>query len=186
MVRQFKDKNECHAWLVKELHLDPTEQTQAALIEAFVATAAQIPTNPLRLELIIGNWVIKDEDLDLFGTIKDAILTLAGAQFLLGKLGVAGITAVTLSLIAMLRHAYGKGVRISPRQAAVLAILREADRPLSVSELLAQLGSEDGTAAWEKAALVQTLNSLTAVPARVGSVKIVEAFPDHTWGVAGI
>src|SRR5207302_1335443 len=89
--------------------------------EAFTLAAAEGSADPLRLELIIGNWVIRDDDLEVFAIIKDAILSLAGAQFVFGNLSAAGLTTIALSIVRLLRNAYAKGAKISPEQAEILA-----------------------------------------------------------------
>lgn len=185
MEADFDDVSRYRDWLQDKLQLEPTDPHHSGLVEAFTLAAAEGSDDPLRLELIVGNWVIRDGDLEIFETIKDTVLALAGAKFVFGNLGAAGVTAMAFSLIGLLRKAYAKGAKISPEQAEILASLRAVGRPVSVPHLLDEL-TLSGALEWNEPTIMRTLISLTAVPSHSGSIKIVESFPDNTWALADV
>lgn len=131
-------------------------------------------------------WVIRNEDIDVFGSVKDAIITLAGVQFAFTNLGLAGITALTLAVTRLLQNAHNKGATLEPEQAVVVVALGTAKSPILFSNLMHTMSPQTGLFKWNELELRRVLKSLKTVPALNGSVAFVEEYPDDKWGLKGV
>src|SRR5579862_8509145 len=88
------------------------------LLEGF-ARASEIPPEgpPVGFAMRFGRWAIRKDDLDIFGTVRDATVTLASAKFVVGNLSASGVAALAFGLVKLLRNIRAKGIALSAEQA---------------------------------------------------------------------
>jgi hypothetical protein len=188
MDQEFDSRADCVTYLREALGSPSlNEKAEAAVFEKLTdacevpAEAEAAPQSPFEMRL--GRWVVRDEDLKLFGAVKDSVVALASANYLLGDLTAAGAASLAFAMLQLFRNAYRFGARVSRPQSRFLAVLKRAGRPLSVGELLQALGPNDPS--WNEAVVRQELAALQQVPTRNGAVAFVQSTADSRWLPAG-
>lgn len=141
---EFSDRSECMARLRAALLLDTVGglagSVSEGLLEGF-ADACEEATGDLPggFRFQCGRWVIRDEDLKLFATVRDIITPVAAVGYVLSSLPMAGVTALVLGLIDLLRKSRRFGAWLTPPHAELVAVFRAHREPMSPAEILREL-----------------------------------------------
>ena len=184
METAFTSEAECREYLRVALTApgsqldDISPEVQSALLEACVqASAAQRRRG---FSLTMGSWVIKNGDLDLFGSLRAAAIALASGKVFVGSAELSAVAALLLSIIALLRNAYRNGARLQAEEIEVLGALVHGKRPLLTAEIADLVANRDDN---EKSPvdIESVLRRLTAVPTRTGTAKLVAEITPGTW-----
>lgn len=183
-MKEFAKREDCVSHLASALELGRDSPWQGELIDAF-ADACRVDAREERpsFDFRLARWVIRDEDLNLFGAVKDGMTALASVQYVFADLTASGITSVGLAVCMLLRNAYRKGATVSSTQAALLAILKDRG-PSSASEI-ASAGSSAGNA-WTEQQVRAELTALTKVATKNDTVAFVAEDANGKWSLRGV
>jgi hypothetical protein len=136
--------------------------------------------------LRLRRWIIRDDDLDLFSTAKDTVLSLAAANFVFGNMTVASATSIGLAVLQLAFNAYRRGAVVSRAQAQLLAAMAAFSRPITRDALFAYLTAAD-SGLWTTEEMVdRELRTLTGIVTASGPIAAVAQTPDGHWVLAGI
>jgi len=176
----FNNRVECEDALRKALNASGNlVENDNAVIEAFAYSCHdEKAASRIGLELQIWRWVVKDDDLEIFKIVKDALVTLAATSFALKDLNTAAITSLVLGLIALLRNAVRSGAKLTDEQVVVLTILRTVEAPVSANYLAGRLSPSNGRAAsasWTVERVLKVLRSLTEIVTKKDVVALVRS-----------
>ncbi|HEX4606693.1 MAG TPA: hypothetical protein VH092_00665 [Urbifossiella sp.] len=161
---------------IKEAMLDVLTD---ACYEPGAAPAVQEPNNAGR-NLRVGHWVIRDDDLKLFGAVRDTMLAFASASYVLRDLPVSGVTALVFAFLQLGRNARQFGGRLTDRQWQLVIALQNSGRTASRADLLKKLPG------WTEAGIDQEVKGLRALPTRAGPMKVVDELTDGQIILCGI
>lgn len=180
----FDKRVDCSKHLAVALQLEQDSVIEKGLLNAFTdACDEDRGEEPPRFAMRLGRWVVRNEDLDLFGTIKDGLLALASSHYAFANLTVSGITSVALAVYKLLRNAYRSGATVSSTQAELLAILKNKG-PCS-AEQIAGAGSFGGKV-WTEQQVRAELTVLTKVATRNDIVAFVGEDANGRWSLRGV
>lgn len=186
-MKEFNSRIGCATELQQQLDLSADSPLQEAMLNTFSeACYEEQEASPFEFGARLGHWVIRDDDLELFKAIKDTIVTLAGAGFVLGSLPMAGIVALILGLVELLRNVYRSGARLPESQLSILAVLKEAKQPVSINYLLDKLPSNLNGKEWDESLLRRELADLKQVHTANGFVAFVDSNEADLWILAGV
>lgn len=119
-MRAFDSRSACREYLRQELELqgpeNVTEGLLAGLVRACEAPESGSEPPGQELPVILGRWVIRDEDLALFASLKDATLSLAAVQYVFQDLNAAGLAALFFAVAQLCLNAYRTGALVSRRR----------------------------------------------------------------------
>ena len=173
----FNTRPECEAALRRALSIGGEANLETILLQAYTDSCEERPQRPeLRLELVLGRWVIREDDLELFKITRDALVTLASGSFVFKELSTAAITSLAMALISLGRNAVRGGAWLSPDQILVLAAIKAARVPLSVPEISGKLDNankEVSARRWTRRRTMSVLRSLTEVTTKKNIVALV-------------
>src|SRR5687768_1457855 len=104
----FETYDGCEQFLRNALGLqESVPQEIAALLRAAAEISDEAKQKPLdRLEFRVGRWVIRDADLDLYKTMQQAVITMAGSSFVLRDLKFQAVVGLLAGVVYLLRNAY--------------------------------------------------------------------------------
>jgi len=191
---KFFHAQDCAAFITSHL-ADSTLNTQSVrylvdqLTPEFELTDDDLLSEPA-FDLIVGRWVIRDEQLDIFKCLRDAVVAMAPVNFFLNAPTTAAVTAVLAAVAGIARNALRFGTTLTPSQLVVVAMLR-ASGPLLPEEIAAKLNDSnyfpnalpDG---WTSQEVATQLNSLKEALTRNGRVALVEVASDGRWNLRGL
>lgn len=172
MAHSYFSADECRAELDRLLGTEAggprgvlAGEVAAALVQDMTRSARAQQSDDLEVKL--GSWAIRDDEIDLLGLLKDGVVLYLDA-----KPGAWVGLAVTLArqLLALWR----KGVRLNAAQVRVLTELRRQRGPRELAELTAALDLEEP-------ALRAELEGLAGAPSRAGPVTLAEKLADGRW-----
>jgi hypothetical protein len=147
------------------------------------------PPSPLAAPALVRRWVIRDDDLELFDTVVDAIVLLLPGVLAAGAAaGAAGASAAALvgaagGLAKLWQRARRKGAMLDPRERLVLAALH-VEGPMTLDDLHLRLRATD--LSWTTTEVQQHLQRLAACPARDGTTLELVVHDGARWRTAGI
>ena len=131
----------------------------------------------------LGRWAIRDDDLKVFQTLRDAIAAMASVNFFLNAPTPGAITGVVLALAQTALNARRCGCWLTSQQAAVLGVLASAPEPLTSQDVSAILGSVLAPEAEELSdqEVQVLLAELEAMPAKGTVSALVQRLPGNRW-----
>lgn len=189
---EFTDKSECQGRLRLALHIDAVEaevdgQFLDGLLDGFCDACEEPPAEakPGVFRLQWNKWIIRNEDLKLFSTIKDVLIPMASVGYALPGIGPAGVTALVLALIDLLRKVLVHGCELNERQMQIVSVLKANNRPMSGAEIFKQLPATESEG-WTVSVVEKQLEMLQAVVSQAGLKEFVEQRPDGTWWLQGV
>jgi hypothetical protein len=185
-MKEFDELENFYIFLVVSLRLAESDpHIGRALLEAFSFACHEEDRGEERsgLDLRLGRWVVRDDDLDLFGTIKNGLIALASSQYAFADLTISGLTSTVLALLNLLRNAHRRGAAVSPAQVELLAILKDRG-PCSVSDLATARNSIADARAEQQ--VREELVTLTRVTTRNDVVAFVAEDATGRWSVRGL
>jgi hypothetical protein len=162
---------------------DVEEELVAALVDCCEDdgdTDATAAAHSNRRQLRVGRWVILDGDLDLFKIVRDAVLSLAPAHYMLTSLTQAGIASLVFSVVQAARNAFKSGAMLSVGQVQLLVALKAINQPASPTGISSVLNSAGG-AEWSPSRVQSELGTLSAFPTRGGVAAFVKANGNGEW-----
>lgn len=180
----FANRQECVDRLKTSLVLDPGSAVGEGLLNGFADACEDKRGLGGIFDLKMGQWVIKDEDLNLWSTVKDIITPMAAVGYVLSSLTAAGITGVALALIDLLRRARQSGAWLTPPHSAIVAILKKHARPLSTSEIVGELPTTNPP--WTEPMVREALEGLQHIVTKKGEVALTQRTSDEKWFLAGV
>jgi len=133
------------------------------------------------LELRVGNWFVRNDDLPFFETLG-AIGPLVATLVATGGLAAPAVIGAVAALMGSAWKVSRKGGRLSREQMAALTVL-ETRGPLTVEELQAAL-AELGLSLENTKALLEGLKDVELSDGSGAS--LVRRSYDGTWRVAGV
>jgi hypothetical protein len=193
--RRFDSRDECANFLRGALgSADGSgipEQAISRWLEEFAGLCErEAPNNPEGFDIILGKkWVVRDEDLKLFSSFKDAMLALSPVGFVLHDLPLTTAMSLTFALSSALLNFGTFTGELDERQARILIIMKRAARPLAASEILDLLKPSlpkawDGV--YDEDSVGTALGKLSAFPTPGGPRAFVVQLKDGTWTTNGI
>jgi hypothetical protein len=128
--------------------------------------------------LILRNWVVRDDDIDLTQHLSDGIVAAAASSFFSAGPTLPSITGSAVALFRALRDVYSKGVRLPPRDLTILLHVKRFG-PLTARELLDGLGPAFDMTRQD---LRDVLDRLSRITVQDGSiVSLVERDGSKRW-----
>lgn len=187
MDKVFDNEEDCRSCLQQALALVGRTPHESDLLEVYTTCCYEAPpeTGQKGFQLLVGSWVIRDDDLKVFDVIKNAIVALAAANFVFASMTAAGVTGIVAAVVQLLKEAYRSGAMITPSQAKVLVALKSAGRPLDVGSLLSLL-PRDQEGDWNEDRIRAELSELASVHTRKGFAALVECNTKGHWTVKGV
>jgi|SRR4051794_34395361 hypothetical protein len=169
MTQIFFSKDECLQALRDSLgEGEVANEVAQALLLDMRATTEDGGADAMQVK--VGTWAIRDDELDLLALIKDSALA-----YLNGKTaGASPWVSLAITVAKMLLTLWRKGVRLTNEQTTLLTELRRQPGPRAEAEIAEELK-------WTPEAVAGRLAELAAAPARSGAVKLAERRPDGRW-----
>jgi hypothetical protein len=186
---EFSDKNAA-IQVIEEAIVDKQEPRETdRLLAKELANLCEQTADPtgshLRLGLVFGIWIIRDDDLELFKVVRDAAITLASANAIAHHLPAATILSLLLGAAALVRNTIRGVGRLSEDQLLVVMILRKRGGLASAKELLADLQEVDRRE-WTETRMHLALAGLEKLPTRKDVVSIVKSDSLGRWTLVGV
>jgi hypothetical protein len=142
---------EVEAFIAQALESRGIPNAEARLVAAAVSPSLSEPpesTGPPGDDYLLLTrlrWAIKDDDLDLLGTLTAAALAAVGAGLLGGAMDresqAKAVVAVALALFRTLRQIHRKSASLGTIDCAILVALKSSPNGLEASEVRAVLRS---------------------------------------------
>lgn len=187
-AREFQDSGDCRD-AIRELMVLPEGRWRDEVLEALVDRCELAPAHSTpALGLRIGRWAIRNEDLKLFASLRFTLLALADIDFFLREPTTRVISGVVMAIVEVAYNAHAHGSVLSVHQAAVVALLKAANTPLSVAEIAATVSSRLAPIREELSVpeVAVVLDSLKAIPTRSGTKALVEVVGTEKWALRGV
>jgi hypothetical protein len=180
----FKKRQDCVAWLRANFGLDSASPVAEGALAGFADACEDTSRLGGVFEAQLGRWVIRDEDLKLFATVRDVITPMAAAGYVLSSLPAAGVTGVVLAVIDLLRKARRFGAWLTPPYAEIVAVLRAHSEPLTPVEILREL--PHASPPWTEQMVGEALAGLREIATKNGPVVLVQQTHDGKWCLSGV
>lgn len=189
----FDNRDAAAAWVVASLRSsDWLTVEDRALIASELLPLWQAPLDTVRpargrpAHVAAFHWVIRDDDLKLLDSIIEGIKVAATAGFFLVPLGSTALGVAVAGLAtAFLKVAYNawtRGVKLTPKDYALFASLKQSQAGVTVEDLAVKFGSQDE--AWTPDAVRAGLTRLMEAPSPSGRIGLVWQ-TEGRWRVAG-
>ena len=184
----FLTVDECRKAIEQLLALS-SDRWRQPIAEGLADACERSPVAPHHeFALQVGRWVIRDEDLRLFQSIKGALLAAASAQFFLATPSVSAAAGVVLAMAEAALASRQHGSLLTPLQAAVVAAMKASGRLMLPDEIAELIGTQASSV--ELAAtpmkVEKALHELEAIPTRAGLTKLVECQQSGRWLLRGV
>lgn len=168
---RFEDRGACEAYLADHLNLSGGDAAlEAALLRGFADSCESeedASSSAPVFDLILGTWVVRDQDLKLFDAAKDATLLLIPVLSLEKDYSVSAAVALLFAAVSLLRNGYVHGANVLPGQLLLLHTLKSAGHPLTPEELLQRLPPTPALT-WDVDSVKRELHALSKVATRGG------------------
>ncbi len=184
----FGKRQDCVNWLQTRLALDPVSAVGEGLLDGFAVTCKDTCKDTGKdggvFETQLNRWVIRDEDLNLFATVRDIIAPMAATEYVLSNEPAAVVTGVVLAVIDLLRKAKRYGAWLNPPHAEIVAVLKKRREPLTPGEILRELPSAKPP--WTEQMVQDLLEELSEIVTNNGVVALVRKTRDGKWCLSGV
>lgn len=176
-------RSECKEQIAQTLSFDgELSGLEVAMVNAFTdcceEAGAAAPPLEAAFEVRVGRWFIRDGDMDLFGAVRDSVVSLAAAGLLLDSPEAQVVAANTGFCLFLLRLYRGVGT-LTDDQVAVVACLDLLGRSAELDAIAARLSTDQTR--WDAQTTAEVLRSLEAVRTNRNIVALVEQDSDERW-----
>jgi len=187
---EYEQRSFCLAVVREALATDaaPTELEQRLADELTNQSEVSEPApDGSALRMRLGRWVIRDEDLKLFGAIRDSLVALAAVGFAFKDLPVATLVSVGLATSTVLLGVWRNIGRVKPDALVVLLALQHLGGSATIDEIHEAINPKPPTREkWSRVTIRAHLEQLGTVPTRADVIAVVKPLADGHWVVVGI
>lgn len=186
----FPTRDAAARWLAEQVHGWPLDDESRSglvtcLADAVVSHEARRPRGGLGM--VVGRYVIRDDDLSLLDALRAAVLAAAPTSFFLDAPTTASVTGLLAAVVTVADRLRRKGARLGPIPLHVLMCLRASPRRLSAAEVAHRLNAASDDRPWTVDEAERELVGLQSVPLGDGSVaSLVSRDADGRWATAGV
>lgn len=125
------------------------------------------------------NWVVRNDDLNFYGVLFQALSALAASDWLLGNMTSAALISFFSAMFLTYKRVREKGARLRIDETQLVVALKR-DGASSAGELAMSLD-------WKVSTVEEVLNSLCAVRQHDGGViAVVSKDGEGKWGCNGV
>jgi hypothetical protein len=153
--------------------------TDAAVLDALVGACREPEQS--NLESMVGSWVVRNDDLDLFKPVASGLGVLVGLLFPGGAVVAATVIGLAIDLLDAARKARAKAVHLTDGTQLVVLRATRKHPGLTTAELTAALNDEAAEEPWTEAEVTAALGALGEANTGSGFVKLVEADTKGRW-----
>lgn len=172
---------------------DFAKELSKAFSDAFAQTVHP-NARPGTFGLIVTNYVIRKDELEVFEAVTNTITTTAGIGVSLSSEPATNVLSAKISIIAALftfvRNLRNRGVFLDDEKLALITLLQNNFRQnepggMTVSEILEAIASND--VAWNEKKIERNLKELSNYPTPDGSVaELVSEDSFRRWRVVHV
>ena len=190
---EFGTEAACAEYLLAQIPAQTLSQEARLALASGLATQFKAPDPEVPeggFPVIVGRWVIRDDDLKAFEEFVRAITAAAGATFFFDhtKILAAGV-GVAVAVFSIFRNARRSSAFLSNDELVILWAVKGADRRRprisDLVPLLADRPKSDG-APWVEESIQGTLEHLEKYPTPSGLKKFVARDAEGGWGLEGV
>ncbi|MFN5298260.1 MAG: hypothetical protein ACK5HA_08180 [Planctomycetaceae bacterium] len=166
MDLKFDNLADCKAQWRDLLGLDVADPHTAQLLEqlAELSEAPEEPAAPGSFQLKFRSWVMRDEDLKIVESVRDALMAIAATKFMPINITVATVAGIAVAVLRVARECRLFGTILGHRDSQLIGILKAAGEPLSPANLLDRLRP----LGWDDEDVKASIRRLKATPTRSG------------------
>jgi hypothetical protein len=186
--RKFDRADECRAEIAARLAI-PAGRLGDAILDA-LTDVCEVSGEPAGrpFGLRVGRWIIRDEDLKLFQSVRDCFVALAAVDYLARSVTAGTITAILFAIASLAVNMRRRGTVLDASQLAVVTLMKAAGTPLSVDEIVAgiRLAPAPPERDLSSSEVKVVLASLRALLTKDGTVAVVEPYGSERWILRGV
>lgn len=178
---EFRREEEFKRFVAESLQLgEEPDGDDKAILEAaaelcFTSPPAQTDRSFV-VNFLVGKWVIRDGDLDVFKAVREGLLAWSASSFAIRGNSYSALVGMLFAAMQLFRNLRRFGAKLNPNQALVLLTLRDRGGGMTICEMLAVLGKP-----WSSSSLLATLKSLQQVRVKSGLISFVACTSAGVW-----